>query len=116
MPQPGPCSCPYVDALYIVVLCMSRNGGASQSTWCGRQHRSKCPHRSSVMWRVRSIRPAGAAVAIGLSQFIASLLFGIAATDAKTLVAVVAGVTAVGALACAMPARRASRLDPLFLI
>ena len=59
---------------------------------------------------------AGVAAAIGLSQFITSLLFGIAATDATTLVAVVAGVMAVGTLACSIPAWRASRLDPLPLI
>jgi putative ABC transport system permease protein len=59
---------------------------------------------------------AGVAAAIGLSQFITSLLFGISATDATTLVAVVAVVMAVGTLACAIPAWRASRLDPLLLI
>ena len=59
---------------------------------------------------------AGVAAAIGLSQFITSLLFGIAATDAPTLVAVVAGVMAAGTLACSIPAWRASRLDPLPLI
>ena len=59
---------------------------------------------------------AGVAAAIGLSRFITSLLFGIAATDATTLGAVVAGVMAVGALACSIPAWSASRLDPLLLI
>jgi predicted permease len=59
---------------------------------------------------------AGVAAAIGLNQFITSLLFGIAATDAITLVAVVAGVTTAGMLACSIPAWRASRLDPLLLI
>jgi hypothetical protein len=58
----------------------------------------------------------GVAAAIGLNQFITSLLFGIAATDATTLVAVVAGVITVGTLACSIPAWRASRLDPLRLI
>jgi predicted permease len=59
---------------------------------------------------------AGVAAAIGLSQFITSLLFGIAATDATTLVAVVAGVMAVGTLACSIPAWRASRVDPLLAV
>ena len=58
----------------------------------------------------------GVAAAIGLSRFLTSLLFGIAATDATTLVAVAAGVMAVGTLACSIPAWRASRLDPLLLI
>jgi ABC-type lipoprotein release transport system permease subunit len=58
----------------------------------------------------------GIAAAIGLNQLITSLLFGIAATDATTLVAVVAGVMAAGTLACSIPAWRASRVDPLLLI
>lgn len=59
---------------------------------------------------------AGASAAIALSQLITSLLLGIAATDATTLIAVVAGVMAVGTLACVIPAWRASRVDPLLLI
>jgi predicted permease len=58
----------------------------------------------------------GATAAIGLSRFIASLLFGIAATDATTFVVVVAAVVVVGTLACWIPAWQASRLDPLPLI
>jgi predicted lysophospholipase L1 biosynthesis ABC-type transport system permease subunit len=59
---------------------------------------------------------AGVTAAIGLSRLITSLLFGIAATDPTTLVAVVVGVMAVGTVACSIPAWRASRLDPLLLI
>ena len=59
---------------------------------------------------------AGAAGAIGLSRFIASLLFGIDATDATTFVVVVTAVVTVGTLACSIPAWHASRLDPLPLI
>ena len=59
---------------------------------------------------------AGVGAAIGLSQFITSLLFGIAATDAITLMTIGAGVLAVGTVACSIPAWRASRLDPLPVI
>jgi ABC-type antimicrobial peptide transport system permease subunit len=59
---------------------------------------------------------AGVAVAIGLSRFIASLLFGIDATDTTTFIVVVTAVVTVGALACSIPAWQASRLDPLPLI
>ena len=59
---------------------------------------------------------AGVGAAIGLSRFIASLLFEIAPTDPVTLTAVVASVIAVGAVACSIPAWQASRLDPLPLI
>jgi putative ABC transport system permease protein len=58
----------------------------------------------------------GVAAAIGLSRFIAAMLFGIAATDETTFVVVVAAVVVVGTLACAIPAWHASRLDPLPLI
>jgi predicted permease len=58
----------------------------------------------------------GVSAAIGLSRFITSLLFGIAAADAMTLVVIVAGVMTLGTVACSIPAWRASRLDPLPLI
>lgn len=58
----------------------------------------------------------GVAAAIGASRYIASLLFGVAATDATTFAGVVAAVAAVGTLACLIPAWHAARLDPLPLI
>jgi len=39
-------------------------------------------------------------------------LFGIAATDSRTLVAAAGSVFALGVLACYLPARRAATLDP----
>ncbi len=58
----------------------------------------------------------GAAAAIGLSRFMASLLFGIAATDATTFIAGIGAVVVAGTTACAIPAWPASRVDPLPLI
>jgi putative ABC transport system permease protein len=55
---------------------------------------------------------AGLAGAFGLNQLIASLLFGVQPTDPMTMVAVVATITLVAAVACWLPAWRASRLDP----
>jgi len=46
------------------------------------------------------------------SRLLASLLFGIAATDSRTLVAAAGSVFALGVLACYLPARRAATLDP----
>ena len=46
------------------------------------------------------------------SRLLSSLLFGVAATDARTLVVVAAGVLALGVLASYLPARRAAALDP----
>ena len=46
------------------------------------------------------------------SRLLSSLLFGIAATDIRTLIVVAAGVLAFGVLASYLPARRAAALDP----
>jgi predicted permease len=50
--------------------------------------------------------------ALGLNRVIASLLFGIQPTDPTTLAAAVVAMTLVAALACWLPAWRASRVDP----
>jgi predicted permease len=54
----------------------------------------------------------GVVAAIGVTRFIASLLYGVRPFDAPTYVAVVAGLTLVAALASYLPARRASGVDP----
>jgi len=55
----------------------------------------------------------GLAGAYGLTRLMASLLFGISATDAPTFAAISAGLVAVALLACYIPARRATKIDPL---
>jgi predicted permease len=55
---------------------------------------------------------AGFAGALGLNRLIASLLFGVEPTDLRTLAAVTATIAIVAALACGLPAWRASRVDP----
>ena len=55
---------------------------------------------------------AGLAGAVALNRLIASLLFGVQPTDTTTIVAVVATITLVAAIACWLPAWRASRVDP----
>ena len=55
---------------------------------------------------------AGLAGALALNRLIASLLFGVQPTDTVTIVAVVATITLVAAIACVLPAWRASRVDP----
>lgn len=54
----------------------------------------------------------GLAGAIGAARLLAPLLYGIGANDPATLVGVVVTVTAVAMLACYVPARRATRIDP----
>ena len=55
---------------------------------------------------------AGLAGAFALNRLIASLLFGVQPTDPTTMVAVIATITLVAAVACWIPAWRASRVDP----
>ena len=54
----------------------------------------------------------GLAGAFGLNRLIAALLFGVRPTDVPTVAAVVATMIIVAAVACLLPAWRASRLDP----
>jgi len=66
----------------------------------------------------RGLALAGMGIALGLvisagaNRFLASLLFGVAPTDPLTYAAVAALLLAVSLLACYLPARRATRVDP----
>jgi predicted permease len=54
----------------------------------------------------------GLAGAFGLNRLIAGLLFGVQPTDLPTVIGVTATMILVAAMACGLPAWRASRLDP----
>jgi predicted permease len=56
---------------------------------------------------------AGLAGALGLTQLLKSLLYGVSASDPPTFAAVAAVLAAVVLLASYMPARRAMRVDPV---
>lgn len=55
----------------------------------------------------------GLAVSLALTRLMTNVLFGVGAIDPLTLTSVVLLLMCVALFACAIPARRASRLDPL---
>jgi predicted permease len=80
--------------------------------------------RSSVSWLVMReiILLVAIGVAIGIpvtlagSRLISNMLFGVPATDPTSLIVSVAVLLAVGLLAGYLPARRASRIDPMLAL
>ena len=54
----------------------------------------------------------GVAVALGVTRLMSTLLFGVSAVDPATFLVVCLGVAFLAALACAIPAWRASRVNP----
>ena len=56
----------------------------------------------------------GIAGAFALTRLMVTLLFGVTPTDALTMIAVSAVLIGVALLACFIPARRATKVDPLW--
>jgi putative ABC transport system permease protein len=54
--------------------------------------------------------------AIGVNRVIASLLFGIKPTDATTIAAVTGAIAGIAVIACYVPARRATLVDPMVVL
>jgi predicted permease len=55
----------------------------------------------------------GIAVALGVTRFMASMLFGVRANDPLTIAVVAVLLTLIALAACYIPARRAMRVDPI---
>jgi len=58
----------------------------------------------------------GAAASLGLTRLMASLLFGVGARDPMTMALVGALLAIVAIAACYIPARRATKIDPLIAL
>jgi putative ABC transport system permease protein len=73
-----------------------------------------------ILWRGLSLvgigTVIGAAGALGVTRLLGGILYGVTATDWPTYLVVAAGLLLTAALACYIPARRVTHLDPAVVL
>jgi ABC-type antimicrobial peptide transport system permease subunit len=73
--------------------------------------------QASILFQTLALAAVGILIGVAsswaLARAISGLLFGVTATDPATFTGMLILVTAVAALAGYLPARRASRIDPM---
>jgi putative ABC transport system permease protein len=73
-----------------------------------------------VVGRTLALTLAGVAIgvagALALTRFLSTLLFEVSAHDPATFAAIAGLMTVVAAMASAVPARRATRADPMMVL
>jgi putative ABC transport system permease protein len=80
------------------------------------------PHQVVALMLGQGLQPAligtamGVAAAAAAARMIRGLLFGVESTDVTTFVAVATLLLAISAVACWLPARRASSVDPILAL
>ena len=68
------------------------------------------------MWLAAIGALIGLALALGGAQLLKSFLYGVSATDPLTFTGIAAMLLTIAFLACWIPARRASRVDPMIAL
>jgi predicted permease len=86
--------------------------GVRMALGAQRGHVLRAVLRQTLTWIAAGIA-LGVPLALSLSRFAQSLLFGLDATDVSTLTLSVSVLSALGLVAGYLPARRAARVDPL---
>jgi MacB-like periplasmic core domain len=89
----------------------------SHSLWQSRyggEPSSNCCLVSAVCWRYSV--SISSALAVGLTWLMQALLFGVSATDPLTFAIVALTLALVALLACWIPARRATKVDPIIAL
>jgi predicted permease len=69
-----------------------------------------------AMWPVLGGAAFGLVVAVGATRLVSSQLFGLTATDPLTILLATFSMSAVAALAAYLPARKASRVEPMVVL